>query len=169
MQFSQNRNGEVVILNAGRSLLRQLSQPAQRRWGLSVRMMTSCRPAVMAPAINNAVSTIIDATANPQDALETLEYAVSLIGPGKPTVYTEVMHEGLELSVRRAGVLLLFGPMSQAEWRGFFEPRLRHRLARSHQPQLSQNPRPAGRLRNPAAAQWREQTSSAGGDKGTTN
>ena len=156
MQSSQNRNSEVVILNAGRSLLRQLSQPAQRRWGLSVRAVTSHRSAVMATAMDDAVSTIIDATANPQAALEMLEYAVSLMGPGKPVVYTEVMHAGLELSVRRAGVLLLLGPMSQAEWRGFFEPRLRRHLARSHQPNPPQHRRQAGRLRNPAAGQWRE-------------
>lgn len=169
MHSGQNHNGEVVVLNAGRSLMRQLSQPAQRRWGLSVRMVTSHRPAIMATAMDGAISTIIDATADPHAAIEALEHAVSLVGPSKSAVYTEVLHDGLELSVRRAGVLLLFGPLSQAEWRGFFEPRLRHRFGRSDQPRPPQRRRPASHLRNSGTPKWREQAAPASKDKGLTN
>ncbi len=167
MHFGQNTGGEVVVINAARSLMRQLSRTVQRRWGLSVRMVTSRRPAIMATAMENANSMIIDATINPKATIEVLEQAVNLVGPEKVAVYTEVLHEGLELSVRRVGVLLLFGPLSQPEWRGVFEPRLHSELAQLHHTHAPQHRRPIGLLRNFGPAQWRKQPGSTGSTKGT--
>ena len=164
MHYGHNLNNEVVVLNAGRSLLKQLSRSHNKRLGLSVRMLTSRRSDIMATAISGEVSTIIDATADPHIALEALQSAINLIGPGKIAVYTEVLHDGLELSVRKAGVLLLFGPLKHAEWRGFFEPRLVRQAPRPHRSSPTLSRRGGYKLPQSMAPKWRKQAQST--DKG---
>ena len=44
-------------------------------------------------------------------------------------MYSERMHEGLEMFVRSRGALLLLGPLSEAEWDAFFEPQAAGRRA----------------------------------------
>lgn len=64
---------------------------------------------------------IIDATEFPAKAVEDLARLVEAFGDERATAYTEIMHRGLETSVRRLGVSLLLGPMSALEWNGYFE------------------------------------------------
>ena len=67
---------------------------------------------------------VIDATERPEEAMGTLAQALGIRDPApdKLSVYTETMHVGLEMFVRLRGVLLLLGPMDQAQWDGFFAP-----------------------------------------------
>jgi hypothetical protein len=64
---------------------------------------------------------IVDATEFPAKAVEDLARLVEAFGDERAAAYTEIMHRGLETSVRRLGVSLLLGPMSVLEWNGYFE------------------------------------------------
>ena len=59
---------------------------------------------------------IIDATEKPAAALSAFDLMADDERADSTVVYTEVMHEGLELAVRSRGSLLLLGPMDDATW-----------------------------------------------------
>ena len=71
--------------------------------------------------LTDADLTIIDATDRPQEALATLARVHGASDRLTVAVYSERMHEGLELFVRQRGILLLLGPMEQHEWEALFE------------------------------------------------
>ena len=62
---------------------------------------------------------IIDATQCPEEAMPILSAAVELVGPKHVAVYTEVMHDGLEVAVREQGVLFYSGRMTDDQWDAF--------------------------------------------------
>jgi hypothetical protein len=70
--------------------------------------------------INRADFVVIDATDDPAQASDAYFQIYKALGPESMTVYTNFVHEGLELLVRRLGVTLLLGPMSIFEWDDFF-------------------------------------------------
>jgi hypothetical protein len=63
---------------------------------------------------------LIDATEDQFHAAEAFAEAAESLGAGAAAVYTERMHDGLELFVRSRGAQLLLGPLAEAEWDGFF-------------------------------------------------
>jgi hypothetical protein len=114
--------GEVVLFLAEESLLYQVAtwMRAERRF--SLRLVSSRDPLVMGRALDDAAVAIIDATREPGEAMAILEQGIRYLGPQRLAVYSEQMHQGLELFVRVRGVVLLAGPMTPAEWQGVFEP-----------------------------------------------
>jgi hypothetical protein len=68
----------------------------------------------------NATLAIIDASEDHAQAIDAFSQSVARLGAYKTVVYTEKMHEGLELFVRFQGSLLLYGPLSQVQWEDFF-------------------------------------------------
>jgi hypothetical protein len=64
---------------------------------------------------------VVDATENPAKAADALMQIVDAFGEECVTMYTEIMHEGLETLVRPMGVSLLLGPMNILEWNGYFD------------------------------------------------
>jgi hypothetical protein len=59
---------------------------------------------------------VVDATDDPSQAMDAFSQVVRKLGPYSALVYTERLHEGLELFVRVHGVLLLWGPLSDVQW-----------------------------------------------------
>jgi len=77
---------------------------------------------------------VLDATADPAQATDAFLQAVGQLGAYSVTVYTEEMHEGLEMFVRRRGAMLLLGPLKRHQWEEHFqralEPNNRGRIFR---------------------------------------
>jgi hypothetical protein len=117
-----NRYGEIVLFYAEESLLYQVAGWARSEGRFSMRLVSSRDPAVIAHALDDAVVAVIDATRQPGEAMAVLERALPRIGPRRVAVYSEQLHNGLEVFVRVRGVALLAGPMGQPEWEVFFEP-----------------------------------------------
>jgi len=117
-----NRYGEVVLFYAEESLLYQVAGWVRSEGRLSMRLVSSRDPIVIARALDDAVVVIVDATRQPGEAMAVLERALPRIGPRRVAVYSEQLHNGLEVFVRVRGVTLLAGPMSPPDWEAFFEP-----------------------------------------------
>jgi hypothetical protein len=81
-------------------------------------------------AVRGAAVAVVDATEDHAQAIDAFSQAVAQVGVGGTTVYTETMHDGLELFVRARGAQLLLGPLSDAEWEAFFAHALRARRTR---------------------------------------
>jgi len=116
-----NRNGEVVLFFAEESLLFQVASWVRNEGRFSMRLVSSRDPVVIARALDDAIVAILDATRQPGEAMAVLERALPRIGPRRIAVYSEQLHNGLEIFVRVRGVALLAGPMSPPEWEAFFE------------------------------------------------
>ena len=64
-------------------------------------------------------------------AADAFSEAAGQLGAGATAMYTECMHDGLELFVRSRGAQLLLGPLTDVEWDGFFSRTLRDGQGRS--------------------------------------
>jgi hypothetical protein len=120
---------EVLLLYPGEHL-----ESLARRW---LRAHRECRlrvsgarslPAIRR-ALEGATAVIVDATDDHAQAVDALLQAVARRGSKAVAVYTERMHDGLELFVRMQGALLLLGPINDREWDGFCRPRVQEALA----------------------------------------
>ena len=67
---------------------------------------------------------LVDASDDHAQAIELFSQSVARLGSRRVAVYTERMHEGLELFVRTQGAWLLLGPLSEQQWEGFFSSML---------------------------------------------
>jgi hypothetical protein len=101
------------------SLVRQLEGWQRNHPDVSLRRTAPGGEAVA--DLTDADLTIIDATDRPREALEVLARICGGSDRLPVTVYSERMHEGLELFVRQCGILLLLGPMEQHEWEALSE------------------------------------------------
>lgn len=117
-----HRHGDVVLFYAEQSLLTQVAAWVRGAGSLSLRLVASPDPLIVARALGDAVVAIIDATPRPGEAMAALERCLRSLSARQTAVYTEQMHHGLELFSRVRGVQLLMGPMSPPEWDAFFEP-----------------------------------------------
>jgi hypothetical protein len=68
-----------------------------------------------------AALAIIDASLDPAQGTDAFIQSVSMLTSDSVAVYTEKIHDGLELLVRTFGAPLLLGPMSTEEWEEFLE------------------------------------------------
>ena len=117
-----HRHGEVVLFYAEESLLFQVAGWARSEGRFSLRLVASRDPVIIGHALDDAVVAVVDATRQPGEALAVLERAIGRLGPRRIAVYSEAMHDGLEIFVRVRGVTLLVGPMGPPEWEAFFAP-----------------------------------------------
>ena len=68
-----------------------------------------------------AALAIIDASSDPAQGTDAFLQSVSMLTSDAVAVYTEKIHDGLELLVRTFGAPLLLGPMRMEEWEEFLE------------------------------------------------
>jgi hypothetical protein len=66
--------------------------------------------------IRRADFVVIDATEDHAQAADAFFQIYKALGSESMAVYTEIIHEGLEVLVRRLGVSLFLGPMAVSEW-----------------------------------------------------
>ncbi len=117
-----HRHGDVVLFYAEESLLYQVAAWVRGEGRMSLRLVSSRDPVIVAQSLQDAVVAIIDATRRPGEAMAALERCLRRLGARQTAIYSEQMHHGLELFARVRSVQLLMGPMSPPEWDAFFEP-----------------------------------------------
>ena len=122
--ITKRSNSSVVLLHAGESLLKQITRWGQLRPDADIQLAASALPSTLRPLLSGAIAAVIDATEQPEAAMQTLAGILAVLqrteAQVKLSVYTEAAHEGLEMFVRLRGILFLIGPMGPLEWDGFF-------------------------------------------------
>jgi len=125
MMTDQDVRTGIVMLCPGESLADQVSAWAERHPECRLDSSHPRSPPEVRRALRDASVALLDATDDPAGAADAFTQAVRQLGAYGVTVYTETMHEWLELFVRTGGSLLLFGPLSHRQWEDFFRRALR--------------------------------------------
>jgi hypothetical protein len=86
-------------------------------------------PPEIRPLLRYAGTALVDATEDPARAREAFLRAVARLGTGAVAMYTETMHDSLELFVRVRGALFLLGPLGDEQWEEYFRRTLRTKKA----------------------------------------
>ena len=113
---------DVAIFYPDDRLLSDLSAWFARNPRFHMEVVLSRRMSVMRSIAAQATFSIIDATQCLDPAITALGVALECVPPERILLYTQRMHEGLELFVRCRGVLMLLGPASQIEWEAALRP-----------------------------------------------
>jgi hypothetical protein len=120
MTRHQQPGSDIVLFYPGRSLMEQIADWGRKRQDRAVVASFARSLPEIRGAMEKAGAVVVDATDDDAQATEAFSQAASRLGTAAAAVYTERMHEGLELFVRLRGALLLLGPLSEGEWEGFF-------------------------------------------------
>ncbi len=108
------------------------SESLSRQVGLWARQHADCgiEPVFARSAweirrfLSGAGRVLVDASDDHAQAIELFAQSVARLGSRHVAVYTERMHEGLELFVRTQGAWLLLGPLNNWQWEEFFSSML---------------------------------------------
>jgi hypothetical protein len=111
---------QIVLFYPSASLRGQLQGWSDQRGGRQLQISFERSLAGIRRQIHRADFVLVDATEDPAPASDAYSQIHKIVGPDSMSVYTDVVHEGLEILVRRLGVTLLLGPMSVSEWDDFF-------------------------------------------------
>ncbi len=122
---------EIVVFYPCGSLRRQIASWARKHPDCRIETALGRSAREIGDAVRGAEMALLDATQDHAQAIDAFSQALAGLGAEGTAVYTEQMHEGLELFVRRQGTPLLFGPLDERQWEGFFE-RARPRRQRRH-------------------------------------
>jgi hypothetical protein len=114
--ISQQSAVSIAVFYPGNLLMHQVSD-----WAIHypAHDFVFCFPRTAAEVrrvLRQSAIAIVDATDDPAQAMAAIAQATDLLERERVAVYTESIHEGLELFVRARGVLLLLGPMGNAPW-----------------------------------------------------
>jgi len=107
---------DLALFRATESLVLQLMRSCGPDRTPVLRVVRSRHPGIICNALDSAAFSIIDATEDSREALAILDEGISKGGRARIGVYTEIMHEGLEIPVRSLGVALWLGPCSESDW-----------------------------------------------------
>ena len=122
---NKRRSSSIALFYAGKSLAKQVAEWGRLRPNVDIQLVSSTLSTTLRVLTPEAAAIVIDATEHPGAAMQTLANVLAVMQSVetelKLGVYTEKMYEGLELFVRRRGILFLLGPMDPAEWDAFFE------------------------------------------------
>ena len=123
MDMVQQIDGtDVAIFYPDDRLLLDLAQWFHRNPRFHMEVVLSRQTSVMRSIAVQATFLIINATQCLDPAITALGVALECVPCERILLYTERMHEGLELFVRCRGVLMLLGPASQIEWEAALLP-----------------------------------------------
>jgi hypothetical protein len=106
----------IAMFYPGNSLMHQVSNWAVRHPTYEFAMSFAQSLHEIRDALRRSVISIVDATEELELAMVAFVQAVTAMEADRVAVYTETMHEGLELFVRTRGAPLLLGPMKDAPW-----------------------------------------------------
>jgi hypothetical protein len=113
--------GDILLLYPGESLRDQIRLWRGRRLGRRIETSFEKSLPEIRGLLRHAGAALVDATDDPSQAADALLQAVTRLGANAAAVYSERMHDGLELFVRVRGSMFLLGPLLDDEWDGFFE------------------------------------------------
>ena len=114
----------ITVFYPSNSLMHQLSNWAIRHPAYDFALSFAQSLREIRSGLLHAEVAILDATEDPGLAMTAFTQAVTTLEAGCVAVYTETMHEKLELFVRARGVLLLWGPIGDAPWESQLEKML---------------------------------------------
>jgi hypothetical protein len=122
---------DVLLLYPGDSLKDQISSWSLRHPERRAVATFAQSPPEVRTLLRRAGAAMVDATYKPAQASSAFLQAVDRLGPDAVTMYSETMHEGLELFARTRGSLFFFGPLAEEQWDDLFDRLLstRRRLA----------------------------------------
>ncbi len=116
---------DLLLLYPGESLMDQISLWTPRHPERQVATSFERSLPKIRTLLRNAGAAMVDATEDPSQATDAFLQAVARLGAGDVAMYTEVLHEGLELFARVRGSLFLLGPLFDEQWEEFLERWLR--------------------------------------------
>ena len=123
--FSRRAETDVVLFYPSDSLMGQVSDCLDEWPGCNLGACFGGSSPEVREALSGARTVVVDAAGNPTHTADAFLQAVGRLGARCVAVYAEESREELELLVRKHGALLLLGPLSRAQWRGFFQKALK--------------------------------------------
>jgi len=118
---------DVLVLYPSVSLRGQMDSWSQRHPERLLKMSFERSLPEIRKLLRRTETAMIDATADSARAVDAFLQAAAHLGTDKVAVYTEAMHDDLEVFIRARGALLLFGPLFEGQWEEFLGRRLRPR------------------------------------------
>jgi hypothetical protein len=112
---------DLLLLYPAESLKKQISRWALQHPERQVDVSFERSLAKIRHLLRYTDATLLDATHDPAMATEAFLQAVACLGADAVAVYTETLHDDLELFVRLRGVPFFLGPLFDEQWEEFFE------------------------------------------------
>ncbi len=110
----------IAICYPTESLSGQVARWSRGRDDCRVETVCARTAAAIRGALDGAHLALVDASDDHAQAIDLFSQAVARLGSRRASVYTERMHEGLELFVRTQGAWLLLGPLTDEQWEDYF-------------------------------------------------
>ncbi len=125
VSFSRPAETDVVLFCPSNSLMGQVSDCLGKWPGYTLGACIVRSSSEVREALGGARAVVVDADGDPARTTDAFLQAVGQLGACCVAVYAEETQEELELLVRQHGALLLLGPLSGAQWQGFFQKALK--------------------------------------------
>ena len=110
----------IAVCYPTESLSQQVAQWARSHKDCGIAPVFGRLPLEIRRSLIGADVVLVDASDDHAQAIELFSQSVARLGSRRVAVYTEKMHEGLELFVRTQGAWLLLGPLENGRWEEFF-------------------------------------------------
>ncbi len=114
----------IAVCYPTESLSRQVALWARRHADCGIEPVFGRSVLEIRKSLNGADRVLVNASDDHAQAIELFSQSIARLGARHVAVYTEKMHEGLELFVRTQGAWLLLGPLSNRQWEEFFSSML---------------------------------------------
>lgn len=114
----------IAVCYPTESLSRQLASWASNHADCGVEPVFGRSALEIRRSLDGADRVLVDASDDHAQAIELFSQSVTRLGSRHVAVYTERMHEELELFVRTQGAWLLLGPLDHEQWEEFFSTML---------------------------------------------
>jgi hypothetical protein len=116
---------DVLLLYPGESLADQLGLWSSRHLDRQIETSFERSLPEIRRLLGNTATALIDATQDPSQATDAFLQSITQLGASAVTMYTERMHDDLEMFVRTHGSLFILGPLFEQQWDEWIEPWLR--------------------------------------------
>jgi hypothetical protein len=110
----------IAICYPTESLYRQVARWARKHEEFGIESIFDRAVLKVRRLLNGAEVVLVDASDDHAQAMELFSQSLARLGVRRVAVYTERMHEGLELFVRTQGAWLLLGPLQETQWEELF-------------------------------------------------
>jgi hypothetical protein len=111
----------IVLFYPSRLLQVQIHDWAEQHGGCRATVSFERSLPSIRKCVRRAALAVIDASEDPAQATDAFLQSVGVLKSDAVAVYTEKVHDGLEMLVRMLGAPLLLGPMSMEEWEEFLD------------------------------------------------
>jgi hypothetical protein len=111
---------KIMLFHPSASLRGQLQAWSDQRGGRQLQISFERSLVGIRRQVHSVDFVLVDATEDPAQVSGAYLQIHKILGPESMAVYTDIIHDGLEIFVRKLGITLLLGPMSVSEWDDFF-------------------------------------------------